>query len=72
MSRAGGLSLAAVRDDASNLGWDPFIVLEYDFETTALSSAVPEPSTWAMVFLGVAGVGFIALSPQLQPRLNEV
>jgi hypothetical protein len=27
---------------------------------TTIRSAVPEPSTWAMMFLGFAGVGFMA------------
>ena len=30
----------------------------FDFENTV--SAVPEPSTWAMMILGFAGVGFMA------------
>jgi hypothetical protein len=29
-------------------------------ETLSISSAVPEPSTWAMMILGFAGVGFMA------------
>ena len=32
-----------------------------DFTTAqALTSAVPEPSTWAMMILGFAGIGFMA------------
>jgi hypothetical protein len=42
---------------------------EYGFQTTpntaidasaAIASAVPEPSTWAMMILGFSGVGFLA------------
>jgi hypothetical protein len=37
------------------------ILGQYGFEgssTTGLSSAVPEPSTWAMLLIGFAGIGF--------------
>jgi hypothetical protein len=30
------------------------------FDVTFNVSAVPEPSTWVMILLGVAGVGFMA------------
>jgi hypothetical protein len=32
-------------------------------------SAVPEPSTWAMMILGFAGIGFVAYRRKLQPAL---
>jgi hypothetical protein len=35
-------------------------------------SAVPEPSTWAMMILGFAGVGFIAYRRKLKPALLAV
>ena len=37
----------------------PEIVISYDY-TPAAVGAVPEPSTWAMMVLGFAGVGFMA------------
>jgi hypothetical protein len=41
-----------------------------DFTTAqALTSAVPEPSTWAMLILGFAGVGFMAYRRKAKPSL---
>ena len=37
--------------------------------TTSTVSAVPEPSTWAMMILGFAGVGFMALRRKAKPGL---
>jgi hypothetical protein len=34
-----------------------------------IGSGVPEPSTWAMLFLGFAGVGFMAYRRTLKPAL---
>jgi PEP-CTERM motif len=36
---------------------------------TAATSAVPEPSTWAMMLLGFAGVGFMAYRRKSKPAL---
>jgi hypothetical protein len=33
-------------------------------------SAVPEPSTWAMLLLGFAGIGFIACRRKSRPALS--
>jgi PEP-CTERM motif len=33
------------------------------------ASAVPEPSTWAMMLLGFAGVGFMAYCRKSKPAL---
>jgi hypothetical protein len=35
-----------------------------DFVLTAVATSVPEPSTWAMMILGFAGVGFMAYRRQ--------
>jgi hypothetical protein len=35
-------------------------------------SAVPEPSTWAMMILGFAGVGFMAYRRKIKMALNAV
>jgi hypothetical protein len=37
--------------------------------TFSLSSAVPEPSTWAMMILGFAGIGFMAYRRKSKPIL---
>jgi len=40
---------------------DGTVVGSYEATITAgMASAVPEPSTWAMLLLGFAGIGFIA------------
>jgi PEP-CTERM motif len=36
----------------------------------SLTTAVPEPSTWAMMILGFAGVGFMAYRRSSKPRLS--
>jgi PEP-CTERM motif len=36
---------------------------------TSAVSAVPEPSTWAMMLLGFAGVGFMAYRRKSKPAL---
>jgi hypothetical protein len=48
-------------------------VAEPDGATLSLSetvSAVPEPSTWAMMILGFAGVGFIACRRRSKPAMS--
>jgi len=37
---------------------------------TAQISAVPEPSTWAMMILGFAGIGFMAYRRKSKPALT--
>jgi hypothetical protein len=37
--------------------------------TVTLANAVPEPSTWAMMLLGFAGVGFMAYRRKAKPAL---
>jgi hypothetical protein len=37
--------------------------------TTSTVSAVPEPSTWAMLLLGFAGIGFMAYRRKAKPAL---
>jgi hypothetical protein len=34
-----------------------------------VTAAVPEPSTWAMMILGFAGVGFMAYRRKAKPAL---
>ena len=39
------------------------------FGTGTLTPAVPEPSTWAMLILGFAGIGFVAYRRKSKPTL---
>jgi hypothetical protein len=39
------------------------------FDVTSIAEAVPEPSTWAMMLLGFAGVGFMAYRRKSKPAL---
>ena len=45
----------------------PFI--QFDNVGVDVASAVPEPSTWAMMILGFAGIGFMAYRRKSQPAL---
>jgi hypothetical protein len=40
-----------------------------DYSSSPAVSAVPEPSTWAMMLLGFAGVGFMAYRRKSKPEL---
>jgi hypothetical protein len=40
-----------------------------DATFTAVASGVPEPSTWAMLLLGFAGIGFMAYRRKAKPAL---
>jgi hypothetical protein len=40
--------------------------------SVTISGAVPEPSTWAMMILGFAGVGFMAYRRKSKPELMAV
>jgi hypothetical protein len=57
---------------------DPSLVdLGYSIITSpgignSLASAVPEPSTWAMMILGFAGIGFMAYRRKSKPALMAV
>jgi hypothetical protein len=42
------------------------------FGLTGQITAVPEPSTWAMLLLGFAGVGFMAYQRKSKPALMAV
>jgi hypothetical protein len=56
---------------ASVCGTDPicqFVFAAESFVATAVP-AVPEPSTWAMMILGFAGIGFMAYRRKSKPAL---
>ena len=52
-------------------GFNPPIIERGNVEiaTAALTTAVPEPSTWAMMILGFAGIGFVAYRRKSKPAL---
>jgi hypothetical protein len=49
-------------DPRTNYGWDSTVGL-------ATVSSIPEPSTWAILILGFAGVGFVAYRRKAKPAL---
>jgi hypothetical protein len=51
---------SSLQIDMHGLGLDPTQPGSPDFFNIGLTSAVPEPSTWAMMILGFAGIGFMA------------
>jgi hypothetical protein len=61
--------------DAPTLTWDftKYNTVTYSTKdsggTYLLTPAVPEPSTWAMLLLGFAGVGFMAYRRKSKPEL---
>lgn len=59
----GGISSIFIANDSGGIEVDD---LQFGF----LSSAVPEPSTWAMMVLGFAGVGFMAYRRKSQGSLR--
>ena len=52
-----------------NIFLTALIGITYDY-TPAAIAAVPEPSTWAMMILGFAGVGFMAYRRKNQPSVR--
>ncbi len=50
-------------------GSDPLIPETGNVEIATVASAVPEPSTWAMMLLGFAGIGFMAFRRKSKPAL---
>jgi hypothetical protein len=44
-------------------------VLSFDVAGPTLAAAVPEPSTWAMIILGFASIGFMAYRRKSKPAL---
>jgi hypothetical protein len=46
-----------------------FEQIQYSTIISEVTAAVPEPSTWAMMLLGFAGIGFMAYRRTLKPAL---
>lgn len=73
------LYAASYISDSASASIDPYISFAPNFDSTGLSlefspgienvAGVPELSTWAMVILGFAGVGFMACRPRSKPTL---
>jgi hypothetical protein len=57
-------------DRVTNLGFfsGPVHLTLDDFGIFVLGGAVPEPSTWAMMLLGFAGLGFAGYRRTREPR----
>jgi len=58
---------SSVQIDMEGLGLNPTQPGSPDFFNIGLTSAVPEPSTWAMMILGFAGIGFMAYRQKRRP-----
>jgi PEP-CTERM motif len=48
------------------------LLYEYNFAANVTVGAVPEPSTWAMMILGFAGVGFMAYRRKSKPAFRFI
>lgn len=57
----GGVPADADHDD---------LVIRFQFTPGIFAPAVPEPSTWAMMVLGFAGIGFLAYRRQSKPAVR--
>jgi hypothetical protein len=53
----------------SGLNWDTGLTDTLTISADTSVSAVPEPSTWAMMILGFAGIGFMAYRRKAKPAL---
>jgi hypothetical protein len=57
-------------ETASNDGGNNDALIDgVSFQGPSVTSAVPEPSTWAMLILGFAGIGFMAYRRKSKPAL---
>jgi hypothetical protein len=53
----------------SPTGANPAIIERGNVQIATVASAVPEPSTWAMLLLGFAGIGVMAYRRKAKPAL---
>jgi hypothetical protein len=56
-----------VQVDSSNFTFTGHITLYIDYAASELTASIPEPSTWAMLLLGFAGIGFMAYRRRSKP-----
>jgi hypothetical protein len=66
---AGSTTVAGVNNAGQIVGNYNYEFGAAGFVATPLSSTVPESSTWAMMFLGFAGIGFMACRRKSKPAL---
>jgi hypothetical protein len=52
------LNNGALAIDLSGIGFTSASALSLNILTAAVSGAVPEPATWAMLILGMAAIGY--------------
>ena len=58
-------STVTIQFDQAPSDW----IMVSEIQFSGLASAVPEPSTWAMMILGFAGVGFMAYRRKSKPAM---
>jgi hypothetical protein len=63
-TNAGGISSIFIANDSGGIEVD-----DLQYGLISPTSGVPEPSTWAMMILGFAGVGFMAYRRKSKPAL---
>jgi hypothetical protein len=56
--------------DADHAGFQGLGDEGWGIEQVAISAAVPEPATWAMMILGFVGVGFMGYRRQSKPTFR--
>ena len=67
---SGGQNISAwVSGDTLFVNWQGMGFASGNTVTVNFTSAVPEPSTWAMMILGFAGIGFMAYRRKSKPAL---
>ena len=66
---ASGHGVKAKRSKSGAISFELLVEEASHGSVGALASAVPEPSTWAMMVLGFAGVGFMAYRRKSKPVL---
>jgi PEP-CTERM motif len=65
----GDASDQAISSDGGATWFSPSGLTPGAYEVDSIATAVPEPSTWAMMLLGFAGVGFMAYRRKSKPAL---
>jgi hypothetical protein len=58
--------------DGITTGYSPYTGSTGPISASVVIEAVPEPSTWAMMILGFAGIGFMAYRRRGQPSFRPV
>jgi PEP-CTERM motif len=61
-----------VDDDILTDNTGAYVIVVTQLDPAVVAPAVPEPSTWAMMILGFAGIGFMAYRRKSKPALMAV